>query len=127
MRSTWSAWIWEAWAVWEMLRRLGFSADDIFWEIVPTTNAVPGPGLALNVVLRAQGKVLTVTCSHRLTLEVGKALEEESREFQEGLVARKFDESVLFDKLHATTMWGNRAGLVIALRSKGFVIVKELN
>lgn len=115
-----SPWIREAWAAWEMLRKLGFKAEDIFWVFVPTANAIPRPGIALNIVLRTQDKELAITCSHRLSEGESRRLERSSRTFQETLSLDKFDEADLRTALEASYVWKNQAGLIAQLISKGF-------
>jgi hypothetical protein len=124
MRS-YSPWILEAWATWEVLRKLGFKADDIFWEINNTVNATPGPGLTLNIVLRTQNRMMRITCSHRLE-EAAKILDD-SRVFQEAVNAGKFEETEMTEVLHASWVWENQAAFVLALGAKGFEFPFRLN
>ncbi len=116
----------EAWATWEVLRKLSFKADDIFWIFSQTLNAVPRPGLALNVVLRTQDKEFSVTCSPRLSEGQARRLERQSAEFQQKLVAAEFDEKEMTEILHASYAWKNKADLLIALGAKGFAFPFKL-
>jgi hypothetical protein len=122
-----SPYIVEAWAVWEVMRKLGFKADDIYWIFGNTLNANPAPGMALNIVLRTQGKELSVTCSMRLTDDEAKKLEEDSREFQETLNAGKFDEADLTEHLHKSYVWTNKERFLLVLKAKGFEYPFKLN
>jgi len=121
MKRKHSPWILEAWATWQLLRRLGFSSDDIFWEFVPTANAIPRPGIALNIVLRAQDKTLVVTCSHRLSEGEARRMKRDVLTFQEKFIAGEFSDVEMTKILHASHAWTSQAGLVAALQSKGFV------
>jgi len=117
----------EAWATWEMLRRLQFSASDIFWEFVQTMNAIPGPGIALNVVLRTQGKDLTVTCSHRLPEDVARQMHLDADQFQKLLSEGHFDETEMKTLFEESYAWKNKVGLLNALRAKGFAFPFKMN
>lgn len=110
----------EAWATWEVLRKLGFQADDIFWVFAQTLNAVPRPGLALNVVLRTQGREFSVTCSPRLSEGEAKRHEKQARVFMETLNAGKFVEKEMLEVLHASYAWRNKSDMLMVLRAKGF-------
>jgi hypothetical protein len=122
-----SKWILEGWATWEVLRRLGFSTDEIFWEFGPTLNARPEPGFALNIVLRTQDRVFTVTCSESLTEPEAKTLLAEANGFQEELSQGKFDEPEMKELLHSSWVWNHSVGLLAALRNKGFVFPHTLS
>lgn len=122
-----SKWILEGWATWEVLRRLGFSSDEIFWEFNPTLNAGPSAGIALNIVLRTQDRVFAITCSEGLPEEDAKKLFSEAEGFQTELSQGKFEDSELHAALHASYVWTNSVGLLSALQNKGFVFPNTLN
>lgn len=115
----------EAWATWETFRRLGFSADDIYWEFQSTLNARPGPGIALNVVLRAQDKVMVVTCSTSMPKEEAEGLRDLVKTFHEEITL--FTEEEMTTAYHASFIWGSRHSFLIALKQKGFMITKAMN
>ena len=117
----------EAWATWEILRKLQFASDDIFWVFGFTANAVPAPGVALNIVLRSQGKELTATCSNTMSEKEARRMEADSRTFQELLAADKFDEAEMTRLLHASYAWKNKADLIVALSLKGFRFPYKMN
>lgn len=119
--TSYSKWILEAWACWELLRRLGFRADDIYWEFAHTLN-VPVNGLALNVVLRTQGLVFAVTCSPPLSETEAKKLKNDSVEFQTKIVAEVFSEAEMTTALHESHAWERKVALVAALTQKGIEI-----
>jgi hypothetical protein len=112
----------EAWACWELLRRLGFRSDDIDWEFANTLNVIPAPGLTLNIVLRTQGLVFTVTCSHRLSETEAQKLRDDSVEFQTKIVAGTFSEAEMTTVLHGSHVWARKVGLVAALGQKGILV-----
>jgi len=111
----------EAWATWEIFRKLGFAADDIYWLFSNTLNAIPRPGVALNIQLKTQNKEFTVTCSQRLSEGEARRLESSSRKFQEQLSSASFDEAEMIDVLHESFAWKNKSDLLVALVSNGFV------
>jgi len=110
----------EAWATWEVMRQLGFSADDIFWIVVLTANARPRPGLALNVRLATQGRELLVTCSGALERDEAEALLQQGIEFGTRVNARAFPEDELTAVLHGSYIWKNKAAFLMVLLDKGF-------
>jgi hypothetical protein len=115
----------EAWATWETLRQLGFSADDIYWVVAMTANAVPRPGLALNVRLKTQGKEMLVTCSGRLEdRTAAELLLEQGREFSALINERAFDEATMRAVLHDSFVWKNKIQFLSVLKHKGFKIPK---
>lgn len=109
----------EAWATWEVLRKLGFVADDIFWEIAVTPNATPGPGLALNVVLRTQGKQFAVTCSRTMSEDEAQVMLQSAKDFQAHLSAGLFAPDEMTERLHVSFAWVRQADLILTLRTKG--------
>jgi len=115
-------WILEGWASWEALRKLGFSADDIFWEFVHTVNVKPRPGFALNIVLRTQDRVFVITCSHRLSSGESKALLRKAKKFQRELADGHFDEAEMRAIYEESFVAQNGPHLILALQMKGFVI-----
>lgn len=117
----------EAWATWECLRKLGFASDDIFWIFEKIANAVPRPGLVLNIVLKAQDKRFAVTCSPRLSEGEARRTEASARKFHETLASGQFDEAEMTELLHASWVWKNKADLMMALIGKGFVFPYRLN
>lgn len=117
----------EAWAVWEILRKLGFKADDIFWVFEPTLNAVPRPGLTLGVKLVVGDNTLRVTCSQRLSEGEAKRLERQSRTFMEQVNKDAFDHEEMKDVLHQSYAWKNQLGLLTTLKAKGFEFPFRLN
>lgn len=122
-----SAPVLEAWAVWEVFRRLGFRAEDIFWVFEPTVNAVPGPGLTLSVKLVTQGMEFRVTCSPRLTEEEAKDLERESRELTELLNSELLDQGEMERVFDNSYVYRNKVKLLSALHAKGFAFPFQLN
>jgi hypothetical protein len=122
-----SPWIREAWATWEVLRKLGFAADTIFWEFAKSVNAVPRPGFALHIVLRTQDRVATITCSESLSTEEARPLFEAAQRFQAQLVAGDFDEAEMHDVLHSSYVWTNKVDLLAMLSAKGFKWPFKLN
>lgn len=117
----------EAWATWEVLRQLGFSADDIFWIVAFTASAVPKPGLALNVRLAVQGREMLVTCSDSLERDEAEALLQQGIEFGECVNARAFSEDELTAVLHESYIWKNKAAFLLVLMAKGFRLPKSTN
>lgn len=118
----------EAWATWQVLRQLGFAADDIYWVVVLTVNAVPRPGLALNVKLAAQGKEMLVTCSGTLAdCTAAEALLEEGRQFSSLVNAGTFDKDDMRRVLHDSYVWKNKAEFLAVLLAKGFVLPKAVS
>ncbi len=113
----------EAWAVFECFRRLGFSADDIFIEVCNTVNAAPAPGLALNVILRTQGRTCTITCSTKLTELAAQDLLAQVRKF---LPVTQFPEKRLKEILYGSFVWANKVELVTMLSHKGFTFPYKL-
>lgn len=126
MRS-FSPWILEAWATWETLRKLDFKSDDIFWVFERVENVIPRPGMALNIVLKTQDKVMTITCSHRLSEGEARRLQKHTAKFQGLLADGKFDETEMNEVLHASFIWKNKADLLFALGAKGFEFPFKLN
>ena len=120
-----SPWILEAWATWELLRQLGYASDDIAWEFVPTLNALPKPGLALNVVLRTQGKSFVVTCSQRLTEAEARDLKRDATDMQVRIMAEEFAEAEMTEVFRASYAWTRKAALLVALSAKGFALPCE--
>lgn len=117
----------EAWAVWEILRKLGFKADDIFWVFEPTLNAVPRPGLTLGVKLQVGDKTMRVTCSPRLSEGEAKRLERQSREFMKGVNENAFDHEEMKGVLHQSHAWKNQFEFLATLKAKGFDFPFQLN
>lgn len=126
MRS-FSPWILEAWATWETMRKLDFKPDEIFWVFANTENAIPRPGITLNIMLKAQNKQMVVTCSHRLSEGEARRLERSAREFQEALSANRFDEAEATQVLLKSFVWVNKADFLMTLRQKGFEFPFKLN
>lgn len=117
----------EAWATWETLRKLGFAASDIFWEFSNTLNAVPRPGMALNIVLRTQDRAFSVTCSPRLSDGEARRMQRESEKFQAALIAGEFDESEMTELLAASWVWQNKSDMLVGLVAKGFAFPCKMN
>lgn len=113
----------EAWATWEAYRRLGFSADDIYWEFNAVVDA--GPGIALNVVLRAQDKVMVVTCSTSMSKEDAERLRDFAKTFHEEITL--FTEEEMTTAYRASFIWKNKHSFLIRLKQKGFMIPKSMN
>jgi hypothetical protein len=112
----------EAWATWECLRRLGFAADDLFWIVGNTVNAIGGSGLTLSIVLRTQGKQFSITCSPRLSDAEVMQLRSELAPFQEKIAQGSFDEAQMQEVFEASFVWRNKVDLLFALEAKGFRI-----
>lgn len=110
----------EAWATWEMLRKLGFKADDIFWQFQNTLNAVPKPGMTLSIWLKTQGKELSIVCSRSMTDAEARRMEADARVFMETLNKDEFDQKEMDEILHASFAWKNQADFLMALLRKGF-------
>lgn len=121
----------EAWATWETFRKLGFSADDIYWEFRQTITSLgpPGvpliPGMALNVVLRAQGKVMVVTCSTFMSKEEAESLKAVAQTFHEEITS--FTEEEMMTVYHASFIWEGKVSFIAVLGQKGFIIPKAMN
>jgi Holliday junction resolvasome RuvABC DNA-binding subunit len=110
----------EAWATYECLRNLGFTPDEISWVVGQTLTADYQAGYALNVVLEAQGKTFTITCSEMLEHTEARQLEVEARAFYEALMSDGFSEEELKAAYHASHAWREKTSLVVAISAKGF-------
>lgn len=119
MRS-YSAAVLEAWSTWELLRKLGFSSDDIHWEFSNVLNAIPRPGMCLNIILKTQGKEMMITCSTRLSEGEARRMHNEADVFQARIVAGDFTEEEMREVFESSYAWREHVSFVLALKSKGF-------
>ena len=118
-----SAEIVEAWAVWQVLRKLGFSADQIFWEF----RLMADDQRVLFVVLHSQNKQFSVKVSEDLTEEAAKALAERAEIFQNAVNDGSLLEEELQEALMASYVWNNKESLLASMKGKGFVFPFQLN
>lgn len=110
----------EAWATFEVFRKLGFKSDDIFWVFEHTENAIPKPGITLNIVLKTQARTLTVTCSRSMTHEKATRLHERATKLMELVNDAAFEETEMTSVLLASRAWTQRSDLLLTLKIKGF-------
>jgi hypothetical protein len=117
----------EAWATWQVMRKCGFRAEDIFWIFAKSVNAAPFPGIALSVELRAQGKTMNVAVSKVMSKSTAERLKRLSEEFMADLAAKKIAEAELQKALEESYIWKNRAGFIATMLGKGIEVHTNLN
>ena len=113
----------DGWTVHEAMRRLGFRADDIFFECA--CDALAGGAPSLFVVLRAQGKSFAVTLgplgdlTPKTMLTFWKSFCEDIKTFPEVDLQRAYDTG-LVGRL-------GRAALLMGILEKGFWLPRGTN
>lgn len=110
----------KSWAIFGVFRRLGFSADDIFF--IPNTYE-PGKGHAMLVILKAQHKTFTVTTGY-VDLSEEKFVELWLT-FVNQISDEKEEDLELALERSLTSL--ERVDILFALDAKGFVFPRTLS
>ena len=113
------------WAIWEALRRLGFTADDI-WVQIAGNEAAPESGYWMFVVLKTQDKEFVIhimplgELTPKRTMKLWKA-------FSGMIAGGRFDEGTMHGAYahYFLQREPGAASLITALTAKGFVLPKS--
>lgn len=113
-----SADIRECWSVHQVLRSLGFSADDIYINVGRDINH-PEVAALLFVVLRAQGKDFNVRVGAYFSEEEADAAVKKWSEFVNLANAGAFEQSDLDNIYESSHVMKNQLEFVVSLHEKG--------